>query len=133
MSHKLTEELNRPRANWCQLHVRKIEKGLSKRVFNIVTSEKSFEPESRISPKYGSELEDLPTKVRHQRSGFFIEFSCVHTIPLEAQRTVTVAGYVNICLLEIFRKFDEKHPKMVCAIFCFIMSSHSFAWRNSRP
>ena len=124
--HSLTDGQKGTCVEWCCEMLQRFGTGNSRRVSEIITSDKTwiyqYDPETkRQSSVWVFPDDDRPVKVKRAKSvgkkmvlTFFGTGGHVATIPLEHQRTVTVQWYTTVTLPKIKRKATkngtEGHP-----------------------
>ena len=121
--HNWSEEQKRGRVDWCSQMLRKFDRGMSPRVWDIVTGDEpwvyQYDPETKQqSAVWVFPDENPPVKFKRNRSAskqmtacFFSKFGHVTTIPLEDRKTVTADWYVNHCVPKVFQAWCTQRPQ----------------------
>ena len=121
--HDLSEEQKWGRVDWYTHMLRKIERGRSPRVWNIVTGDATWVYQYCPETKQQSAVwvfpdENPPVKFNRNKSAskqiiacFLANFGHVATIPLEDRKTVTAHWYINHCLPKIFQAWCKWRPR----------------------
>ena len=132
--HNWSEEQKRGRVDWCTQMLRKFDRGMSPRVWDIVTGDEpwvyQYDPETKQqSAVWVFPDENPPVKFKRNRSAskqmtacFFANSATSPPYHLKTERRLRLTGMSTTACLKSSRHGVHSVPKQVSVVYCSIMT-----------